>query len=504
MLFPKFVILPAAIVFFSVGIFMSSKAIWEYWNDKPRKQSYGEETLVQRGFIPLGQWGKRDTTKRTNSERMLTVESGTVFIKDTDFFQKGNIQVSGTGRLIFENSVVEITPKDSLRASIVVKDKGEIVFENSTLKPHADDPGNLFIYASDEAKFTFSDSQGLHKIVAEGDSVVRMDNSIWVYSSPDFRGGGIAVRDAAKVQIKDSFIGGLTLELPADAEAIIDNFIPQKFERIDLREKFKLTGVAFDIILENTEITSDYLQGANERGLSIHASVGVKNLTIHNSEINRLVFTGEDENLAFENLLLEKSTELFYNNISIKDSKIMAQWGFLMNGGEVKISASNGIGLFVSNESTLVLDNTEVNELNARNFNGIIAFKESILKDSGAITENSDFLWRGSWFAQGFDRKTFAPFVFMDSQVRREFLLKIFSLDVRSVPIAGALVEVSDKDNRLLQTVFTDGEGVADFSILFNEENYKDRFYLKVSKNDRSIKHEVNFFTPTPVTLLLK
>ena len=138
-----------------------------------RSKTFGQASLVQRGFTPRGQWGKRNTERREESREVIVIGAEEVrIIKDTDFFQEGDIIVKNNGKLIFENSVVEITPGEASRANIFVRDNGELVFESSTLKPHSDDPANLYVNLSDEARFIFNDSQGTHMLIASGNAEI--------------------------------------------------------------------------------------------------------------------------------------------------------------------------------------------------------------------------------------------------------------------------------------------------------------------------------------------
>lgn len=504
MLFSRTIVLISLSVFIIAGGFWGIKEAWNFFAKRPSKQYYGEEALVQRGFMPLGHWGKRDTNKRKVSREPILIDSETVIIRDTDFFQKGDIIVRGTGKLVFENSVLEMTPGYEPRANIYIHDNAELIFEESTLKPHADDPVNLTIHLTDEAKFVFSESLGIHMLVAGGNSEIRMNNSTWAYSMPGFRGGGVRLNGSAKAYITDSTVGGLIVELPPEAKATIHGFKSEKFERFDLRESFGLEGSKIDIILENTQILDDYLEGGNERGLSIFAPSNIAQLKITDSVLNKLVIESTDKDLSFANLKIDVPTDFTYGNINVTNSIVMAQWGFFMHGGRGEFTDSEGLWFFIHDLAELSLKNSEMNEFDPRNFKGVINLEESIWKNAGEIIGNNDFTWRGSWFAQGFDRTIFTPLIWRESIVTREFPVDVFLLNPEALHARGALIEVFDSENNEIEKSYTDVNGRAYFSVTFHDSNFKNKFHIKVSKFGKEVKHDINFLTPTPIVLILK
>lgn len=466
---------------------------------------FGEEARVQRDFVPIEQWGERDTSKREVSKGDFIVRDETITVLGTRFLQSGNIIVEGGGKLIFINSILEMSPGgNDTRANIFVKDQGELIFENSTLKPHPDDPTNLYVNLSNEASFKFKNSQGIHMLIAKDSAKIEFENSTWAISLPEFRGGGVQVRDRAVVNIKNSTIGGLILELTAEARIEIDGFAAGKFERFSLKEDFNAKNIDFTVTLENSEILGDYYEGASERGLSIFAPSKIKHLKVSNSTLNKLVIISEDENLSFDGLRLGKTQDFAYRNISLVDSKIAAQWGFFMHGGRGVFSDSEGLWFSLHDDVELIVGDSEMNDFDSRDFTGIIDFENVVWKNTGEIIGNNDFIWRGSWFAQGFDLKDFRPLVWDDSKVTRKFPIDIVSMVPGLEVVSSASVEIFDKENNLIWDGFTNKEGRIIFSILFDDENYKDTFIIKVTKGEKEIKRNVNFLTPTPIKLILR
>lgn len=504
MLFSKKLIWIAVFVLILASGFWGVKAGWKFIKERPAKKYYGEETLVQRGFVPLGQWGRRETKHREKSSGDIVISEGTKIITDTEFLHAGSITLLGESRLAFQNSVVEMTPQDARRADIFVKDKAELIFENSTLKPHADDPANIYVYVQDDAKFVFNNSDGLHMLIAGDNSRVQIYNSTWAYSAPNFRGGGVQLSQAAQADIKNSTIGGIILDLPQEARANINGFKVGKFASLDLHKDFSMENTGLNIVLLDTEILGDYLEGGSERGLSIFAPSNIQQLTIANSELNKLVIQSADEDFEFRDLAIDEPADFSFRNISVKNSKIMAQWGFFMHGGSGAFTDSKGLWFFLYDDAKLMLNNSEMNEFDPRNFTGTIEFIDSIWKNAGEIIENNNFNWNGSWLAEGFEENTFRPLIWDKSAVAREFPVDIFLLNPGPAPARGAVVNMFNKDNKHLGSYTTDNSGRAYFTVKFDGNNYRDVFYVKASKFGKEARHEINFLTPTPIKLILK
>jgi len=486
----------------ALGAFFGIRTAMDFFGGKSGG-GFGEEAKVQRDFIPLKLWGERDVSERESSNEDIVINFETRIFRDTELSQFGNIIVEGTGKLIFKNSMLKMNPgEDDPRANIFVRDQGELIFENSTLKPNFDDPANLYIHLSGNARFVFKNSQGLHMLIARENAVIEMTDSLWALTLPNFRGGGVQLRDKAQAHITNSTIGGLVLELPQGAEVDIRDFTAGKFEDFDLVRDFSSKGVGFNAVLQNSQILGDYYEGGSERGLAIFAPSNISKLTITDSTLNKLVITSTNENLAFSGLDLGVELDFAYRNIGLSNSKVMSQWGFFMHGGSGHFTGSKGLWFSLYDDVELKLVDSEMNEFDPRDFRGIIDFDNVIWKNAGEIIGNNDFLWRGSWFAQGFDPEDFSPLIWNRSQVVREFPIDIFTIEPKIV--RAAKIEVFGVDNKLLSQTYTNKEGRAYFSITFNDGEFQEKFYIKVTKGDMEIKHPINFLTPTPIKLILK
>lgn len=468
------------------------------------QKTFGEEVKVQREFIPLTEWGKRNTSKRKVSNEDFVVSSGVEIFADTEFLQSGNIIIEGSGKLIFRDSVIQMSPGEEPRANIFVRDNGEIVFENSTLKPSLHDPANLYVNLSNNGKFVFNNSQGIHMLIAGDNSTIEMNGSIWAFYLPTFRGGGVQLSGAAQADIKNSTIGGLVLDLPADARVNINGFKAKKFKEWSVQENLVADNVKFNAVFENVEILGDYYEGGSERGLTIFAPSDIRSLAVSDSELNKFVITSSDEDLAFNGLQLGVSSNFSYKNIKLTNSKVMAQWGFFMHGGSGNFTNSSGLWFFLYEDAKLTLKDSEMNEFDPRDFRGTIDFENVIWKNAGEIIGNNNFKWLGAWSAQGFDPVDFRPLLWDESKVTRKFPIDILAIDPEPAFVRAAKIEVFDKNDKLLSETYTDKSGRAYFSITFDDKNYRDKFYIKVNKEGKERKHLINFLTPTPVKLILK
>lgn len=502
-MFPKRILIFLLIIVLAGAGFFAVRKGKHYVATKDAQKTFGEEAFVQREFIPLDQWGKRETVKRKIADSDFVVSTSTEVLEDTEFLGSADIVVEGTGKLIFKNSAVIMSQGQKTRIRIIVKDNAELVFLHSTVKPALHNGRGLEINVSQNGHLVFNNSQGVNKIIASGNSKVVITDSIFAFYSPDFRGGGIEVSDAADVSIKNSTIGGLTMRVPEKSGLTVRDFKAGKFSDFNVRRDFQTKNIEYNVTLENSEILGDYLEGDNERGVSIIASASSSAIDITDSVLNRIVLTAKGENLSFENLALATPSVFWYKNITIANSKVMAQWGFAMEGGENHFTNSRGLWLMPIKNAKVVVQNSEINNLSVENFQGEIEFANAIWKESGGIKE-SDFLVKGSWFAQGFDSDDFRPLLFARSKVAREFPVDILTLEPTPAFVQAARIEVFDKANKRIFETYTDKEGHASFPIAFNDKNLKDTFTLKVTKEGKERKHPIRFFTPTPIKLILQ
>lgn len=463
----------------------------------------GEAAMVQRDYVPLLAWGERKTSKTQVSHDILVVDSGIVEIANTDFLQIGDIVVSGTGKLIFRDSVVRMSREDKQTARIFVREEGELIFENSTLKSALNDPAGLYVNLFDDSRFVFNNSKGIHMLIAKDRSTIEMNDSVWAFSLPEFRGGGIKVSDASATYIKSSKIGGLTISIPDIARLNIKDFMPGRFSKWDLRENFNASNLPFNVILEDSEILADYLEDPNERGLSIVVGEKSEGLDVSSSELNRLVVISNNTKNDYEGLELGRASDFFHNNIRLSNSSVMGQWGFFIYGGSAKFSDSQGLLVSPSGDGTLEVTSSEINEFIPRAYTGVAEFSDVIWKNSGSIV-SSDFILKGSTFLQGFSDITLSPLIWRASKVSREFDLTVISFDPKPTAVRHGVVEVFDKDDNLVIKTVTDKTGNVNFTIEFHDNNFQDNFYIRVKGDGKEIKHNINFFTSTPIKLILK
>lgn len=500
----KVVIILSAILLIGGAIFLLKKDK-EFIATKDAQKTFGEGANVAAEFIPLIDWGKRETLKQIVKKEDFVVKSEISF-EDTEFLQTGNILVLSGGKLVFKNSAVKMTPPNRFEKSVIeVKGNGEVIFESSTLKPGIQDPSKLDVWLYDEARFVFKNSQGINTIYARDKSNVEIADSIWAFYMPSFRAGGVNVNDSASIVIENSVIGGLTLNLPENAEASIRNFKPKKFDELDFVKEFAIKEADFSVILKDSEVLGDYLEGSSERGLSIEAPVNIKSLEISDSVISHFGFRSNDAELKFSDLSLDKQINFLYENINISKSRVMAEWGFLINGGNLNISNSKNVSITASGDSNISMENSVLDGFSARNFVGSLEFENILWKNSADISNMSNFTIRGSVSFQGFDGEDFYPLILSNvAAAKREFPLEVLSAEGAETDVSKVEVKVFNKNSNLIYETFTDDKGRANFTVEFNETNFRDKFLLKIEKGKSEKTYPINFITPTPVKLILE
>lgn len=472
---------------------------------KDALKTFGESPQAQMEFVPLTDWGDRDTSKREVQNQDYVLASGTRYFEDTEFLQKGNIILSGDAKIVFLNSMLEMSPAErGDNSKIILSGEAEIRFEDSTLKPSLHDASLLLVELSDNSKFSFIRSQGVNSISAKDNAQVMLEDSIWAFFTTKFRGGIIKVADSADISAINSIIGSFELVLNEDSSAFIKNFKPGKFSKLDLGKQFAVSGAQFKVLLEDSEILGDYIEGAGDRGLSLSAPAGIKSLRLANSEINKLKILSKGETLSLSGIKIGEELNFRYKNINIEDSKIMAEWEFYADDSMLHISDSSGIFLEALGASDIKLDGVELSGFRTNGFTGKAELMgNSIWKDYARIVSSS-FSLLGDFSAQGLDALDISSLIWKGSLAEREFFVDILSISPSPEFVSSAKVELLGADQKVISESYTNKSGRANFSIKFTDNNIRSKFYIRVGKDGKEKTHPVDFFTPTPIKLILK
>ena len=256
------------------------------------------------------------------------------------------------------------------------------------------------------------------------------------------------------------------------------------FEKWNLHENAKVSGINYNITLINTELVKDKIgPGPFERGWPVFIESDAK-VKIKDSELRKVVITLRNEKAEFGNFSLETPMNFNYRNISLENVKVMGQWGIFLHGtSDVVVRDSDAFWTFIFDDSKLTLINTHMNEFDPRNFHGELIFENSRWDTAAEILENNNFIIKGN-----LEIGEIGGFSWENSKVTRVY-------EVIGKPDTELILKNGEK------TIWqgkTDEEGKASFSIKFNDSTLNDVFELKDSLG-REI--EVTFFSATPLNL---
>ena len=418
----------------------------------------------------------------------LTLEERDFLILENEEFEQfGNIYLKDSSKLIIRDSTLKITRYQRLlnHWGIYLEDGASLEIENSKLMP-GEDPvsyeGTLFVIeARDKAIINMKNSPTkLHLFTLFDNAKAIIENSEIVGEI----GGLIGVFEKADVKIINSKVGAVNLHIPNGATFEASNLGTGFFEKWNLHEDAKVSGIHYNITLINTELVKDEIgPGPFERGWPVFIESDAK-VKIKDSELRKVVITLNNEKAEFTNFYLEKPTDFSYRNINLENVKVMGQWGiFLRDSSVVVVRDSDAFWTFIYDDSKLTLINTHMNEFDPRNFHGEIVFENSRWDTAAEILENNDFVMEGSLVIGNI-----GGFSWENSKVTRVY-------------------EVKGKPNRELtlrkgeETVWqgkTDENGKAIFSIKFEDKTFNDVFELK---DNLGREIEVTFFSATPLNL---
>ncbi|OGY43525.1 MAG: hypothetical protein A2731_03795 [Candidatus Buchananbacteria bacterium RIFCSPHIGHO2_01_FULL_39_8] len=418
----------------------------------------------------------------------LTLEGRDFLVlKKGKFEQFGNIYLKDRSKLIIRDSTFKITRYQRLlnHWGIYLEGKASLEIENSKLTP-GEDPvsreGTLFVIeAGGKSTVTMKNSPTqIHLFTISDNAKGVVEDSEIVFEI----GGLVSAHGSGEVIVRNSKIGAVNLDIPNGATFEASGLKTGFFEKWNLHQDAKVSGINYDITLINTELVKDKIgPGPFERGwpIFIESDAHVK---IKDSELRKVVITLRDEKAEFDNFSLETPTNFNYRNIQLENVRVMGQWGIFLHGAsDVTIRDSEAFWTFIYDDSKLKLINTHMNEFDPRDFRGEIIFENSRWDTAAEIIKNNDFVLKGS-VAIG----NIGGFSWEDSEVTRFY-------DVIGKPNTELILTIGE------ETIWagkTDQNGKASFSLEFNDSTFKNKFELKDNQNR---KIEVTFFSATPLNL---
>ena len=444
--------------------------------------AYIDDVKVEMSVPEAREFKAQDLFPNGEHKGDLTLEGkDSLILENGEFEQFGNIYLKDSSKLVIRNSIFKITRYQKLlnHWGINLEDSASLEIDNSKLVPGE---GTLFIIgAGGRAKVNMKNSPTkLHLFSMFNSAKAVVENSEIVGDI----GGLVSTYDKADVKVINSRVGAVNLYIPNGATFEASGLGTGFFQKWNLHEDTKVSGIDYNITLINTELVKDTIgPGPFERGWPTFIDSDA-NVKIKNSELRKVVVTLHDEKAEFTNFSLETPTDFNYRNISLENVKVMGQWGIFIHGSsDVIVRDSDAFWTFIFDDSKLTLINTHMNEFDPRNFRGEMIFENSRWDTAAEILENNNFTMSGS-----LEIGNIGGFSWENSKVTRVY-------DLIGKPNSELTLR---KGEEIVWLGKTDEKGKASFSLNFDDTTFDDSWLIQDNFGN---ENEITFFSKTPVDI---
>ncbi len=410
----------------------------------------------------------------------LTLEGrDSLILENGEFEQFGNIYLKDKSKLIIRDSTFKITRYQRLlnHWGVHLQDRASLEIENSKL---ISGDGTLFvIHARDNARVNMRNSPTkIHLFTIFGNAKAVVENSEIIGDI----GGLVGAFEKADVKLINSKVGAVNLYIPSGAAFEASGLGTGFFEKWNLYENAKVSGINYNITLINTELIKDTIgPGPFERGWPIFIESDAR-VKLKDSELRKVVITLRNEKAEFADFSLETYTNFSYRDITLENVIVKGQWGIFLHGSsDVIIRDSDAFWTFVNDNSRLTLINTRMNEFDPRNFHGEMIFENSRWDTAAEILENNDFIMRGS-----LEIGYIGGFSWESSNVTRIY-------DLIGKPNSELILR---KNEGIVWRGKTNNEGKASFSIKFDDATFDDSWLIQDNFGN---ENEITLFSKTPI-----
>jgi len=443
--------------------------------------------------------------QQTYEGDLILKNNDVMTIENTYYKIKGKIILQDSSRLIIRQSVIDLLGKAGEPRAISLQNSS-LLQADTTIFGGIDvtegiDPSQAEMLKSGDI-LTGHNSQlimnNCFSIVQTfgGNSTVTIRNSYLVQEPL----GLVHVEGNADVLFEDSFIGALFLPIPDNVPVVIDSLQPGYFEYWSAREEIS-EMLSYNLVLRRTEVMENNkgYQGGMELGWNIAVDILKDNMTISNSKLNKLILVFPDEEPAFiSDLVMRQPIDFHLNNIHVLNTEIQTQWGVFMNGGPAEIVNSEGIFIFMTGGSSdILVSNSEVGEIDPRNYSGTLIYENSTWICGYEVFENSEIKIRGT-----VRMLNTVPIFDESSTITRTY--DVFLLhDADSSPINNVNLTLS-KDENTVWNGTTDASGMVSFEITFDNNNFQDEWILTSYTNQIHFKKRFSIYMSNPVYINLE
>lgn len=442
---------------------------------------------------------------QTHDGDLILKGNDVLILENTNYKVNGSIVLQDSAKLVIRQSIIELLGEAGEGQAIHVR--GSSILQADTTIFGGDaltgsiDPGETErlkagdILADDNAQLVLNNCFSLLQTFL-GNSTVTIRNS-YLMKEPL---GAVHVEGNADVLIEDSYVGALFLEIPNDLPVVIDSLRPGFLEYWSAREQIS-DSLTYNLVLRNTEVMNNDkgYKGGMELGWNIGVDALRANITISNSKLNKFVIEfppGEPAYLS--DLVTRQPVDFHLNNIHLLNTEIQTQWGVFMNGGPAEIVNSEGLFIFMTGgDSDIIVYNSEVGEIDPRNYTGTLIFEQSTWLGGYEIFENSHIQIRGS-----VRMLPTVPIFDQTSTLTRSYDV-VLREDTDGSPLANVNLTLT-KDGSTVWSGTTDAEGEANLEITFDDDNADEVWRLSTDANHININKAISILISNPVILNLE
>jgi hypothetical protein len=469
-------------------LFRNGGAVRTSWTNESVTLSSGRYTIRDGASLVL-----KDSSLRILKDAVLVIDRGASPLIHSGLTLQGRslLQIEG-GALV---------PDGGALVAILAFGSSRIVLENARPQIH-------FINAHDQVELTLRGSRFVTPV-----------------------GGSLLLNDAVRLRATDSRIGALALDLPAGT-SFSASHLPepgQLISRLSIDPgRGAISGstasgtaisgstsrLRFSVELERVMMEHDVLgEGPYERGWIFQ--VGVKAaLNLESTRVRKIWVALDDAvpSFRFSNLRIDRPTRARIGGASLSDVRVTGQWGFTLCGEErggcatriATFEGCEGLWLWPHKGVEVVLRRSSMNELDARNFRGVLTFDKGRWGVGGEIildrqSRPNDFVIRGSLTMES-DAKVPGAVSWEGSFVTREYIVRV--LDAAGAPAAGTTVRLqAPGDPGVYAAATTDHDGNALLKARFDDRLYPQSGWRLRASNGAQADIDYLFFADTPIVL---
>ena len=421
---------------------------------------------------------------------------GAETIENQKMLQKGNIYIRSGATLSIKDSelAIERGSTPTVHVYVFIDPGGTLIIDNSKVYPGSNEGGLTCVW--NRGNTTIVDSPtSIHYFDMGKGATFTMENSSMIYEI-----GGLLQVAGGNTKVANSTLGALALNVPAGAHLSAANLkFGTQFDHWRVQDL--IPEANYQLTLDNVKLLEDFVgeyeNGPYERGWIFFLDPN-SHVRLSDSELRKIFIDLRGDTAEFKNLTVEAPANLNYRDIILENVSVSGEWGFTITNAKATFSDSNFLFLQPSGTSTLRLINSHMIEFIPRDFSGTIIFENSSWTTAGEIiggekyhSNSNNFKITGSVTFGGNLRENLQ---WKDAQVTREF--DVVLNDAQGIPVSGATLKIDGKEYT------TNMEGIAKFSVVYDENNYDQPMSLEAWFEGKIIcRQNVDFFTGTPIRL---